>query len=47
MKDRDFKMRFRYEQKEYYPDKSGKTRVEKMEERKLIKKKIKEKELNK
>lgn len=43
MKNRDFKMRERYEQKEYYPDKSGMTRAEKILERKAIKKAEKQK----
>ena len=44
MKNRDLKMRERYEQKEYYPDNSGMTRVEKILERKLAKQQIKEKQ---
>lgn len=43
MKNRDFKMRERWEQKEYYPDKSGMTRVEKILERKATKRAEKEK----
>ena len=43
MKDRDLKMRLRYEQKEYCPDKSGMTRVEKIIERKIINRAEKEK----
>ena len=35
MKDLDFKMRERFEQKEYYPDRYGETRVERMNNRKL------------
>lgn len=36
MKNRDFKMRERYEQKEYFPDSSGMTRLEKILEQKAI-----------
>lgn len=43
MKNRDFKMRERYEQKEYYPDNSGMTRYEKILFRKMNEKDKKEK----
>lgn len=43
MKNRDFKMRERWEQKEYYPDKNGETRLERITNRKLIKQAEKEK----
>ena len=38
MKNRDFKMRERWERKEYYPDNSGMTRCEKILFRKMNKK---------
>lgn len=37
IKDLDFKLRERFEQKEYYPDKYGETRVDRMKNKKLIK----------
>jgi hypothetical protein len=43
MKNRDYKMRERYEQKEYYPDKYGETRLDRIINRKLIKQSEKEK----
>ena len=43
MKNRDFKMRERYEQKEYCPDKYGETRLDRIINRKLIKQSEKEK----
>ena len=43
MKNRDFKMRERWEQKEYYPDKNGETRLERINNRKWIKEVEKEK----
>lgn len=43
MKNRDFKMRERWEQKEYYPDNSGMTRAEKILHNKLCKQAHKEK----
>ena len=43
MKNRDFKMRMRFEQKEYYPDKYGETRVDRILNRKLSKQQEKEK----
>lgn len=44
MKDRDYKMRIRFEQKEYYPDKYGETRVDKVLKKKLSKQYHKKKE---
>lgn len=35
MKELDFKMRERFEQKEYYPDRYGETRVDRMNNHKL------------
>ena len=52
MKNYGLKMRERYEQKEYYPDKYGETRVDRMNNRKqekykkLMRKTIKENENN-
>lgn len=52
MKNYDLKMRERYEQKEYYPDKYGETRVDRMNIRKqekykkIIRNKIKERDTN-
>lgn len=43
MKDRDYKMRIRFEQKEYYPDKYGETRVDKVRKKKIRKCKNKHK----
>jgi len=43
MKDLDFKLRERYEQREYCPDKYGETRVDRILNRKLSKQQQKEK----
>lgn len=45
MKNRDFKMRERYEQKEYYPDKDGLTRIERIKEKQLCRQQKEEKEM--
>ena len=39
MKDRDFKMRERWEQKEYYGDSKRETRLEKIEIKRVVKEK--------
>lgn len=44
MKDLDFKLRERYEQKEYCPDKYGETRVDRILNRKLSKQQKKAKD---
>lgn len=45
MKNRDFKMRERYAQKEYYPDKDGLTRSERIKEKRLCRQQKEEKEM--
>ena len=46
MKDRDFKMRERWEQKEYYGDSQGKTRLEKIKIKRMEKDKRQERTKN-